>query len=58
VRESNGAPVTARISNSVVSDNGTGLSQLGTSMLLSRGNNTIEGNTTNTVGTIGSYGAK
>ena len=49
---------TIRVSNSTVTDNTTGLSQSGTAVLLSRVNNTVEGNTTNTSGTIGSYSAK
>jgi hypothetical protein len=50
---------TVRVSNSTVTDNGTGLQNLGSpAVLLSRGNNTVEGNTTaDTTGTIGSYGA-
>ena len=47
---------TARLSNSAVTDNGTGL--LNGGVILTRGNNTIEGNMTNTVGTIGSYTGK
>jgi hypothetical protein len=51
--------VTVRISNSTVTDNFHGLVNLGSpAVILSRGNNTVEGNTTNTSGTIGSYGAK
>jgi hypothetical protein len=52
---------TLRISNSTVTDNGTGLFNANSGancMLLSRGNNTVEGNTTDTNGTIGSYTAK
>jgi len=48
-----------RVSNSTVTDNGIGLQNVGSpALLLSRGNNTVEGNTTNTTGTIGSYTAK
>jgi hypothetical protein len=49
-----------RVSNSTVTHNGTGLQNNGfaPALLLSRGNNTVEGNTTNTGGTIGSYSAK
>jgi Right handed beta helix region len=47
----------ARISNSTITNNATGLSQGGLAMILSRGNNTLEGNTTQTSGTIGSYTA-
>jgi hypothetical protein len=47
---------TVRVSNS---DNGTGLINHGSpALLLSRGNNTVEGNGTDTSGTIGSYTAK
>jgi hypothetical protein len=50
---------TVRLSNSTVTDNGTGLTNMGApALIVSRGNNTIEGNTTNTSGTIGSYTAK
>ena len=48
---------TVRVSNSTVTDNGTGFDNH-SSVLLSRGNNTLEGNSTNTNGTIGSYTAK
>jgi hypothetical protein len=55
-----------RISNSNVTGNGTpggpsvwgGMRQLGTSQLFSRVNNTVEGNTNNLIGTIGTYTAK
>ena len=50
-------PPTVRISGSTVTDNGTGLRNNG-GALLSRGNNTVEGNVTDTTGTIGSYTAK
>jgi hypothetical protein len=47
---------TVRISDSEVTDNGTGLLQQGAGVLLSSGSNSVEGNTTaNTTGTIGSY---
>lgn len=52
---------TVRVSNSTLTDNGTGLKNLGGSdngRILSRGNNTVEGNGTDTSGTIGSYSAK
>jgi hypothetical protein len=50
------AAVTVRVSNSTVTDNGTGLSVSGASAsLLSRGNNTVQGNSLNKSGTIGSY---
>jgi hypothetical protein len=50
----------ARVSNSTVTNNvGSGLVNRGsTSLLLSRGNNTVEGNGTDTSGTIGSYTPK
>lgn len=47
----------ARISNSTITNNETGLSQGGLAQILSRGNNTLEGNTAQTTGTIGSYTA-
>jgi hypothetical protein len=50
---------TVRVSASMVTHNGFGLTNFGSpALLLSRGNNTVEGNTTNTSGTIGSYTAK
>jgi hypothetical protein len=57
------APATVRLSNSMVTDNTTGLQALGaTATILSRGNNTVEGNNTyeNTSGggTITTYTAK
>jgi hypothetical protein len=49
----------ARVSNSTVTKNFVGLVNLGTApVILSRGNNTVEGNTTNTSGPIGSYTSK
>jgi len=47
---------TVRLSNSTITDNGGGLFNNG--VLLSRGNNTVEGNGTDISGTIGSYSAK
>jgi len=49
-----------RVSNSTVTNNGVvGIVNDGSpAVLLSRGNNTVEGNTTNTAGTIGSYTPK
>jgi hypothetical protein len=48
-----------RVSNSTVTDNSTGLSNNGApALLLTRGNNTVEGNGSDTSGTIGSYTAK
>jgi hypothetical protein len=51
---------TVRVSNSTVTDNSIfGLLNGGSpAVLLSRGNNTVEGNSTDTMGTIGSYSAK
>jgi hypothetical protein len=50
---------TVRLSSSTVTGNGTGLSNTGSpALILSRGDNTVEGNNTNTSGTIGSYTAK
>jgi hypothetical protein len=50
---------TARVSGSTVTDNEFGLQNLGSvSVILSRGNNTLEGNAANTSGTIGSYTSK
>jgi hypothetical protein len=50
---------TVRVSNSTVTHNGIGLNnQSAPAVILSRGNNTVEGNTINTAGTIGSYSAK
>jgi hypothetical protein len=59
VSESTGI-ATVRVSNSTVTDNmNAGLFNNGSpAVLLSRGNNTVEGNTPNTSGTIGSYTAK
>jgi hypothetical protein len=58
----NGAISTVRLSDSVVTANGNssstsygGISQSGTSQLLSRVNNTIEGNSLDLLGTIGTY---
>jgi hypothetical protein len=53
-----GGAATVRISGSTVTNNEFGLRQLDVGVLLSRGNNTVEGNTNNTSGTIGSYTAK
>jgi hypothetical protein len=49
---------TTRVSNSTVTNNGTGLYQAGPAVLVSRTNNTIEGNGTDTAGTIGTFVAK
>jgi hypothetical protein len=52
--------VTVRVSNSTATNNAVGLSTSGSpAAILSRGNNTVEGNTiVDTTGTIGSYSAK
>jgi hypothetical protein len=54
-----GGLATARVSESVVTSNGIGLSQTtsnsGASALLSRADNTVEGNGTDTSGTIGAF---
>jgi len=50
---------TVRLAGSTVTGNGLGLQNVGApALLLSRGDNTVEGNTTDTLGTIGSYTAK
>src|SRR5262249_10520223 len=56
VESANGGVV--RVSNSTITDNGQGLSQQGTAILYSRGNNTVEGNTQDILGTITSYSPK
>jgi len=53
-----GASVTVRVSSSTVTDNSTGLANHGGALLLSRDSNTVEGNSNNTLGVIGSYPAK
>ena len=45
----------ARVANSTVTNNENGLVQSDIGVLLSRGDNTVEGNTTDLVGTIGSF---
>jgi hypothetical protein len=51
--------VTVRLSNSTVTGNSIGITNNGSpALFLSRGNNTVERNTINTGGTIGSYTAK
>jgi hypothetical protein len=48
-----------RISNSIVTDNTIGLWNIGSpAVLLSRGNNSVEGNANDTLGSISSYAAK
>jgi hypothetical protein len=49
---------TIRISDCAVVDNGIGLSQSGGGALLSRVDNTVEGNSTDVVGSIGTYPPK
>ena len=49
---------TVRVSRSTVTGNAAGLQQSGSGVLLSRTDNTVEGNTADTVGTIGSYSPK
>jgi hypothetical protein len=51
---------TVRVSNSTVTDNHVGMHNPATSqgLMLSRGNNTVEGNGTDIIGTVGSYTAK
>ena len=50
---------TARVSNSTITDNNFGLFNSGApALVLSRGNNTVAVNSTNTHGTLGSYTAK
>jgi hypothetical protein len=59
VMTNSGAGATARFSNCIVTSNELGLFNNGSpALLLSRGNNTVEANDTNTMGTIGSYSAK
>ena len=43
---------TVRASNNTVTRNGTGLAQIGSGVFRSRGNNTVDGNATETTGTI------
>ncbi len=47
---------TVRVSNNTVTGNGTGLLQASSGVFESRGNNTIRGNTTETAGTITTFG--
>src|SRR5262249_34929791 len=49
---------TIRISDSCVTDNAVGLAQSGGANLLSRLDNTVEGNGTDTSGVIGAYSPK
>ena len=55
---SSGAVGTVRVSTSIITDNTAGLVQDGSGTLLSRVNNTLEGNGLDTSGTIGTYTAK
>jgi nitrous oxidase accessory protein NosD len=51
--------VTVRVSNSIITDNNFGLYNAGSpAVLLSRANNTVEGNASDLSGTIGSYTSK
>ncbi|MGE5346429.1 MAG: right-handed parallel beta-helix repeat-containing protein [Acidithiobacillales bacterium] len=54
----NGGSATIRISNCTIVDNVTGVQAFGGGVVLSRGNNTIEGNGTDVSGTLGAYPAK
>ena len=47
---------TVRVSNNTVTGNSTGLLQASSGVFESRGNNTIRGNTTETTGTITTFG--
>jgi hypothetical protein len=60
LRTSTGGAVTVRVSNSTVTDNQFGLLTSGTGsvVILSRGNNTVEGNVTDKQGMVASYTAK
>ena len=54
-----GGAATARVSNSTVTGNSVGLLNIGPdSFFFSRGNNTVEGNGSDTLGRIGFYSAK
>ena len=44
-----------RVANSVIVNNSTGLLQRDSAVLLSRGDNTVEGNGTDLSGTVGLY---
>lgn len=54
----NGGSATVRISNCTVAGNDTGVLASQGGVVLSRGNNTIEGNATNVSGTLGAYPAR
>jgi hypothetical protein len=53
-----GGSATIRLANSTVTNNLTGIAQYGNAQIISRVNNTIEGNGTNVFGTLGTYTAK
>jgi CSLREA domain-containing protein len=53
-----GSAGTVRVSSSTVTENAVGLSQTGGGVLLSRTDNTVEGNTANTSGSITTYTQK
>jgi hypothetical protein len=55
---SSSGSATLRVADSCVTDNTTGLAQSGGGVLLSRSNNTVEGNGTNTSGVIATYSGK
>jgi hypothetical protein len=55
---STGVGTIVRVSNTTVTHNGAGLLVDANCFLLSRGNNTVEGNQSDTLGTIGSYTPK
>ena len=59
-RTSNGGSVTIRVSNSTVTNNRVGLTTSGTGsvVVLSRANNTVEGNMTDKAGNVATYTAK
>ncbi|HWX42136.1 MAG TPA: right-handed parallel beta-helix repeat-containing protein [Blastocatellia bacterium] len=59
-RTPTGGAATVRVSNSTVTDNNFGLATSGSGpvTILSRGNNTVEGNVTDKQGMVGSYTAK
>ncbi len=53
-----GTSAVVRVSRCTVTGNAIGLYQLDGGVLLSRGNNTVEGNATDISGTVGGFGAK
>ncbi len=52
------SPATVRVSSSMITGNRVGLQQFNSAVLLSRKNNTVEGNTLDLDGTIGTYSPK